>query len=185
MNLVKNDTLFEIVSGCKKHNSTVQHRLYQIYAKRMMALCQRYCSDYETARDLMHDGFLRVFESIENFDGKGNFDVWLKKIFVNVCIDNLRKNDVLKMPIEVESLENFIADKQTDFSEKIDIEQIMNAISQLPKIARTVFNMYNIDGYSIEEIAQELNMTSTAVRTQHSRAKQKLQEMLKELGIRN
>ena len=181
MNLLDNDTLFEIVSGCKKYNSTAQHRLYQIYAKRMTALCQRYCNDYETARDLMHDGFIKVFESVENYDGKGNFDAWLKKIFVNGCIDNLRKVDVLKMPIEIESLENFIADTHTDFTEKVDIEQIMKAIAQLPNIARTVFNMYNIDGYSIEEIAQKLNMTSTAVRTQHSRAKQKLQIILKEL----
>jgi len=180
MNLVKNDTLFEIVSGCKKRNSTAQHRLYQIYAKRMTALCQRYCNDYETARDLMHDGFVRVFESIEDYDGKGNFDAWFKKIFVNGCIDNLRRIEVLGMPLEVETLENFIADTQPDFTEKIDIEQIMNAIAQLPNIARTIFNMYNIDGYSIEEIAQELNMTSTAVRTQHSRAKQRLQIMLKE-----
>ena len=180
MNLVNNDMLFDIVSGCKKHNSTAQHRLYQIYAKRMTALCQRYCGDYETARDLMHDGFIRLFESVENYDEKGNFDSWVKKVFVNICIDNLRKTDVLRMPIEVESLENFIADTQYDFSEKIDIKQIMNAIAQLPNNARTVFNMYNIDGYSIDEIAQKLNMTSTAVRTQHSRAKQKLQEMLKE-----
>ena len=181
MNLVKNDTLFEIVSGCKKHNSTAQHRLYQIYAKRMTALCQRYCNDYETARDLMHDGFIKVFESVENYDKKGNFDAWLKKIFVNGCIDYLRKTDVLRMPIEIEMLEDFIADTKPDFTEKIDIEQIMSAIAQLPNIARTIFCMYNIDGYPIEEIAEKLNMTSTAVRTQHSRAKKRLQIILKKI----
>jgi len=183
MDFVEN-TLFEIVSGCKKHNPSDQHRLYKIYAKRMTALCQRYCGDYETARDLMHDGFVRVFESVENYSGKGNFDAWLKKIFVNIALDKIRKLDALRMPVELENIENFVADTQPDFSEKIDIEQIMNAIAQLPDIARTIFNMYNIDGYSIDEIAQELNMTSTAVRTQHSRAKQKLQIILKEVGIR-
>ena len=184
MDFVKNDMIFEIISGCKKHNPNAQQRLYEIYAKRMTALCQRYCNDYETARDLMHDGFIRVFESIETYDGKGIFDAWFKKIFVNGCIDNLRRNDALKMQIEIETLENYVADTQPDFTEKDDIKQIMNAIAQLPNIARTIFNMHNIDGYSLDEIAQKLNMTATAVRSQHSRAKQRLQGMLKELGVR-
>ena len=181
MNLLNDDTLLEIVSGCKKNNSNAQHRLYQIYAKRMTALCQRYCGDYDTARDLMHDGFVRVFNSIKTYNEEKCFEAWLKKIFINIAIDKVRKIDALKTPLELNTLENIIADTQGDFSENADIQQIMFAIEQLPNIARTVFNMYNIDGYSIEEIAQELNMTATAVRSQHSRAKQKLQVMLKEL----
>lgn len=172
--------LSEIVSGCKKGNSDAQHRLYQVYAKRMTALCQRYCGEYETARDLMHDGFIRVFECIKDYENKGNFEAWLKKIFVNIALDNVRRLDTQKMHIEAETLENSIPYEQSDFSETADIEQIMSAIAQLPKIARTIFNMYNIDGYSLEEISQELNMSATAVRTQHSRAKQRLQIMLKE-----
>ena len=181
MNFVKNDTLFDVVSGCKKHNPNAQQRLYEIYAKRMTALCLRYCGDYQTALDLMHDGFIRVFNFIENYDNSGSFDGWLKKIFVNVALDKVRRLDVLRMPVELETLENFVADSQSDFSERIDIEHIMKAIAQLPDIARTIFNMHNIDGYSHEEIAQELNMSAAAVRSQHSRAKQKLKKVLEEL----
>jgi len=184
MNLAKNVPLSDIISGCKKYNPDSQLQLYQVYAKQMTAICQRYCGDYETARDLMHDGFIRVFDMIKTYDQRGSFEGWIKKIFTNIAIDKIRRMDTLRMPKEIETLENFAVDTQSDFSENIDIEQIMNAITQLPTIARTVFNMYNIDGYSIEEIAQKLNMTSAAVRTQHSRAKQKLQMMLKELEFR-
>jgi RNA polymerase sigma-70 factor (ECF subfamily) len=181
MNFAENDTLLEIISGCKEHNPKYQHRLYELYAKRMTALCQRYCGDYETALDLMHDGFVRVFNFIESYTGDGNFEGWLKKIFVNIALDKIRRRDALKMALEVETVENYVADTSADFTEKSDIKQIMNAIEQLPTLARTIFNMYNIDGYSIDEIAKKLNMTSTAVRSQHSRAKKRLQAMLKNI----
>ncbi|MDR1542916.1 MAG: sigma-70 family RNA polymerase sigma factor [Prevotellaceae bacterium] len=179
MNFVDENTLFEIISGCKNHNSKAQHHLYEIYAKRMTALCYRYCNDYEAARDLMHDGFIRVFSHIEEYSGTGNFEGWLKKVFVNMALDKLRRTDALKEAANVLDLENFLYEKDPDFTEKIDISDIMQAISELPVMARTVFNMYNIDGYPLENIAKELNMTATAVRSQHARAKQKLQAVLR------
>ncbi|MDR2684353.1 MAG: sigma-70 family RNA polymerase sigma factor [Prevotellaceae bacterium] len=178
MNFIEND-INEIVAGCKNMNSKAQHRLYEIYAKRMTALCYRYCNDQETARDIMHDGFIKVFSYINSYRG-GNFDAWLKKIFVNTALDRLRKDNALKDAVTIQGLENFMADKSPDFTESIDIKNIINAISQLPSVMRTVFNMYNFDGYSLDEIAKELKMTASAIRSQHARAKQKLQIILKQ-----
>ncbi|MDR0830897.1 MAG: sigma-70 family RNA polymerase sigma factor [Prevotellaceae bacterium] len=178
---MENDILNEIISGCKNQNREAQHRLYEIYAKRMTALCFRYCGDRETARDLMHDGFIRIFSHIDEYSGVGNFEGWLRKIFVNVSLDFIRRNEAENNKIQLEVVENFTADKTSDFTENIDIEQIMKAIGKLPTVARAVFNMYNIDGFSIEHIANELKMTATAVRSQHLRAKQKLQIMLKSI----
>jgi RNA polymerase sigma-70 factor (ECF subfamily) len=181
MDFIEDDILVEIIAGCKKHNSQAQHRLYELYAKRMTALCYRYCYDRELARDLIHDGFVRVFSYIDDFNEVGSFEGWLKKIFLNVALDRLRRADAMKDAISVDGLENFIADRAPDFTQKINIEDIFKAIGKLPDVARTVFNMHDIDGFSLEDIAKELNMTASAVRSQHARAKQKLQIMLKSM----
>jgi len=180
MLLVEEKMLEYIIAGCKERDSTCQKQLYEIYGKRMTALCLRYCNDYETAKDLMHDGFIKVFSSISEYKGEGSFNAWIKKIFLNVALDNLKKNILKKNSVELSIVDNYISDENAEISQNIDTEHIFKAIQQLPQVARTIFNMFNIDGYSIDEICKKLNMSNIAVRTQHSRAKQKLREILKD-----
>ena len=144
----------------------------------MTAVCLRYTDDYETARDLMHDGFIKVFGHIGEYSGTGSFEGWLRRIFVNISLDHIRKR---VENIDIDKVEYLLdqSDDDWEIDSDISIDDIFEAIKQLPEVARTIFNMFNLDGYSIKEICNELNMTSEAVRSQHCRAKEKLRKILK------
>ena len=159
--------LEDIIEGCKSKEQSSQRRLYELYSKRMVSLCMRYTGDYDTARDLMHDGFIKTFNSICDYKGYGSFEGWLRRIFVNLSIDYVTRQ-----------MKKVDTDNEDYTVQGIDIEEIYAAIKQLPDIARTIFNMFNLDGYTIQEIADKLNMSNVAVRSQHSRAKERLRQIL-------
>lgn len=169
--------LNKIIEGCQNNEQSSQRRLYELYAKRMVAVCLRYTDDYEIARDLMHDGFIKVFHCIANYRGYGSFEGWLRRIFVNLSLDYIKKRI---NRVDIEQVDCLSERERDDFSltQDIDTMAIYDAIKQLPEVARTIFNMFNIDGYSIKEIGEQLNMSSEAVRSQHSRAKERLRRIL-------
>lgn len=177
MSFVDTVILNEIIEGCQNNEQSSQRRLYELYAKRMVAVCLRYTDDYEIARDLMHDGFIKVFHCITDYRGYGSFEGWLRRIFVNLSLDYIKKRIDR---VEIEQVDYMSESEVRDFSlvQDIDTMAIYDAIKQLPEVARTIFNMFNIDGYSIKEIGEHLNMSSEAVRSQHSRAKEKLRQIL-------
>lgn len=174
---LREKVLEEIVDGCRQGESSAQRRLYELYAKQMTALCMRYTSDYEAARDLMHDGFIKIFTQIDKFEGRGSFEGWMKRIFLNLSLDYLKKKI---NHIELDQVDYMLEDETSDFVGGIDAERIYEAIKKLPSGCRVVFNMFNIDGYSIKEISEKLGMTSVAVRSQNHRAKERLKELLKD-----
>ena len=102
----------------------------------------------------------------------------LRRIFVNISLDHIRKR---VENIDIDKVEYLLdqSDDDWEIDSDISIDDIFEAIKQLPEVARTIFNMFNLDGYSIKEICNELNMSSEAVRSQHSRAKEKLRKILK------
>lgn len=146
----------------------------------MLAVCLRYVNDMETARDLLQDGFVRVFTNIHSYTGSGSFEGWLRKIFVNGALEYLRKSDVLR---ESTDLENSAELVQPDSSaiENLSAAELMKVIQELPAGFRTVFNMFAIEGYSHKEISEILGITESTSRTQFTRARQLLQKRIKEL----
>ena len=146
----------------------------------MLAVCLRYVNDMETARDLLQDGFVRVFTNIHSYTGSGSFEGWLRKIFVNGALEYLRKSDVLR---ESTDLENSAELVQPDSSaiENLSAAELMKVIQELPAGFRTVFNMFAIEGYSHKEISEILGITESTSRSQFTRARQLLQKRIKEL----
>ena len=146
----------------------------------MLAVCLRYVNDMETARDLLQDGFVRVFTNIHSYTGSGSFEGWLRKIFVNGALEYLRKSDVLR---ESTDLENSAELVQPDSSaiENLSAAELMKVIQELPAGFRTVFNMFAIEGYSHKEISEILSITESTSRSQFTRARQLLQKRIKEL----
>lgn len=146
----------------------------------MLAVCLRYVNDMETARDLLQDGFVRVFTNIHSYTGSGSFEGWLRKIFVNGALEYLRKSDVLR---ESTDLENSAELVQPDSSaiENLSAAELMKVIQELPAGFRTVFNMFAIEGYSHKEICEILGITESTSRSQFTRARQLLQKRIKEL----
>jgi RNA polymerase sigma-70 factor (ECF subfamily) len=166
-----------LIERCIKNDEQAQRLLYDKYAKNMVAVCFRYCSDYETARDLMHDAFIKLFRNIGSYTGEGAFEAWMRKIVVNTSLEFLRKNDVLKYSLDIDDAVT-VSDEQASVVEQLSEQEILKLIAELPHGFRTVFNLYAIEGYSHAEIAKMLNINEASSRSQFSRARVLLQKKI-------
>ena len=171
----------QLIDECKKGNRLAQKELYDKYARKMMGVCLRYVSDRETARDLLQDGFVKVFTSLDTYTGSGVFDAWIRKIFVNGALEYLRRGDVLREASDwgsiAEPVESFSASAVSELS----AAELMKLVQELPAGFRAVFNLFAIEGYSHREIAEMMNITESTSRSQYTRARQLLQKRVKEL----
>ena len=167
----------QLIKGCKGNKPKAQKGLYETYARKMMAVCLRYTNDRESAQDLLQDGFIKVFTAIGTYSGNGSFEGWMRKIFVNTALEYLRKNDILRETVDIDSPDTL---KEPDYSalEKISADELMELVRELPTGFRTVFNMFAIEGYSHKEIGEALGINESTSRSQFTRAKKLLQKKL-------
>lgn len=171
------DTIDKLVEACMQHDRLAQKILYERYAKSMMGVCLRYCGDYDTALDILHNGFIIIFEKIKNFRNEGYFEGWMRKIFVNESLTYLRKKNALRNTLDIDEIEVF----DTNYPDAIDnlsAQEIIDKINLLPIGARTIFNLYAIEGYSHAEIGQMLHINEASSRSQFQRARMHLQKLI-------
>lgn len=178
-NLQSDEIYGPIVSECLKNNRLAQKELYGKLSSRMYSLCIRYVGNRETAKDVLHDGFIILFSKLETYKGEGSFEGWARRIFINAALMHLRKSDVLKYSEEYETAAQDM-NVAPNALERLEAERLMKMVCAMPAGFRTVFNMYAIEGYSHQEIAKELNITEGGSRSQLSRARLWLQERLRE-----
>lgn len=168
----------ELLDGCVKQERRAQQHLYELYSSKMYPVCLRYAGKKDLAKDILHDGFITVFEKIESFNGSGSLEGWMRRIFVNTALMSLRKGDVLRFSEEIsDAAKEFTAD--SDVLDKISSKELLALIASMPSGFRTVFNMYVLEGYSHIEIAKELDISEGSSRSQLSRARVWLQEKIK------
>lgn len=168
----------ELVKACILKVQTAQKQLFERFSRKMMGICLRYASRSEEAEDMLQNGFIRVFEKIETFRGTGSLEGWIRKIVVNESLTWLRKNKAMKMNIDIEDAK-YMVPGNSHVSESMNEKDLLRIIQQLPVGFRTVFNMYAIEGYSHKEIADLLGISEGTSKSQYSRAKVHLQNMLK------
>jgi RNA polymerase sigma-70 factor (ECF subfamily) len=167
----------EILRGCKNGDSRSQRKLYDQTAARMMGVCLRYCTEEEEAKDLLQDGFVKVFQHITAYRGEGSLEGWMKKIFVNTALENIRRKKIVFERLENEN----IATAELVFSDgKLEAKELLRIIRTMPEGFRVVFNLFAIEGYSHQEIAEKLNITTGTSKSQFARARQYLQKLLAE-----
>ena len=145
----------------------------------MFPLCIRYVSDRDLAEDVLQDGFVTLFTRLKDYKGEGSFEGWARRIFVTTALMNLRKKDALKMSDDLEAARGIRTDAPSQL-QNLRYKDLMAMITELPPGFRTVFNMYAIEGYSHKEIGEALGISETTSRTQLSRARQWLQNKIKE-----
>ncbi len=167
----------QLIEGCRKGDRLAQKELYEKYSRRMMGVCLRYVGDREMARDLLQDGFVKVFLSIDSYSGLGSFEGWMRKIFVNCALEHLRKADVLR---DASDLDYSSEQIQSDDSILSDISagELLEMVQKLPEGFRFVFNMFVVEGYSHKEIGEMLHITESSSRSQLTRARQMLRKMI-------
>jgi RNA polymerase sigma-70 factor (ECF subfamily) len=134
--------------------------------------------DREVAKDVLQDGFVTLFEKISTYKNEGSFEGWARKIFVNTALMQLRRNDALKFSDNIEDSQAMQM-VQSNTLEKIGADEIYRLVSSMPDGFRTVFNLYVIEGYSHDEIADMLSITVGGSRSQLSRARAWLQSKIK------
>jgi RNA polymerase sigma-70 factor (ECF subfamily) len=167
----------QLIEGCRKGNRLAQKELYETYSRKMMGVCLRYTNDRETARDLLQDGFVKVYLSIESYTGNGSFEGWIRKIFVNCALEYLRKSDVLREAIDLDNTTELVNPDSSVVS-IMSANELLTLIGDLPAGFRTVFNLFAIEGFSHKEIGELLNITESTSRSQYTRAKQLLQRKI-------
>jgi RNA polymerase sigma-70 factor (ECF subfamily) len=156
----------------------MQQELYQRFASKMYGVCLRYAGSAEEAEDVLQEGFIKVFNKIGSFRGDGSFEGWIRRIFVNTAIEHYRKKIYLQPITEYE--EDTVEGKYLSVLDKLEEKDIIQLVQQLSPGYRTVFNMYVIEGYSHKQIAEALGISEGTSKSQLSRAKQILQDMVKQ-----
>ena len=167
----------QLIDGCINGDRKAQKALYDKYSRRMMAVCLRYVKDIEDARDLLQEGFIKLFSNIEKYSGEGSFDGWVRKIFVNCALERLRQNDILKGADDINDI-NIMEIPDESAVSQLSSDEIMMHVRSLPDGFRTVFNLFAIEGYSHKEIGEKLNITESTSRSQYMRARKILQKMI-------
>lgn len=168
----------DLIDRCRKGEREAQFRIYGLYYNAMYNTSLRIVKDPGEAEDLMQESFLSAFEKIGTYSGTVSFGAWLKKIVVNRSLDSIRKQ---KMSFETldERVAGEISQNDEQAPDPGDIKKIRDAIMMLPDGFRIVLSLYLLEGYDHEEIAQILNISSSTSRSQYTRARQKLTEIMK------
>jgi RNA polymerase sigma factor (sigma-70 family) len=167
----------EIISACVKGNRSAFEALYNTYAGRLLAIAHRYAHTSFEAEDIVQETFIRVFQRIGQYENKGSFEGWLKRILVTTAINHFHsskkereKDDIQEMEIQDQNSEDVI--------DKISADELSAFIQQLPKGYRMVFNLYVVEGYTHKEIAEMLSVEEGTSKSQLSKARNMLKEML-------
>jgi RNA polymerase sigma factor (sigma-70 family) len=168
----------ELIEGCKRQNRDAQKRLYDQYASKWYALCCRYIKDKMEAEDVLIVAFTKILDRIDQYKGEGNFEGWMRKVVVNEALSYLRKNKNMYLETDIEA-----ADYEPDYGnleKNLEAEDLLKMIDQLPTGYRIVFNLYAIEGYSHQEIGDQLGISENTSKSQLSRARASLQKSLQE-----
>ena len=174
----KSTTEKELITGCQKGIGKAQQAVYEKYAPVMFGLCCRYIKDEMEAEDVMIYGFTKVFQKIDQYESKGSFEGWIRRIMVNEALTYIRRNKNMYLEVEIDK-----AEQEPDYNEiesHLEAEELLHMINELPIGYRTVFNLYAIEGYSHKEIAEILEINQNTSKSQLSRARNILQKKLLE-----
>jgi RNA polymerase sigma factor (sigma-70 family) len=171
----------EIIAGCRQEKASFQEKLYELYSRRMMAVCMRYTKSRFEAEDIFHEAFVKVFKNINAFNG-GSFEGWMRRIFVNTAINHYHKNQRYQEQMDYSTVEEIIPTND-DIISNISGQELVALINQLPEGYNLVFNLYVVEGYNHREIAEMLNIAEGTSKSQLAKAKSHLKKTLQKLSI--
>ncbi len=169
----------ELIEGCIRLEPGMQRLLFDRFARKMMAICRRYARDKMEAEDLMQEGFIKIYSKMDQHLA-GSLEGWMRKIFVNTCLNHIRNTQKFYFGKDEEAEEPVF--KEENGLQRLQAEEVLHLIEILPQGARLIFNMFAIEGFTHAEIAGMLKITESASRAQLTRARKILQEQLKQLS---
>lgn len=168
-------TLEELILKCKKQDAKAQETLYKNYSKTLFSVCLKYSRNYHEAEDNLQDTFLTIFNRIEQFESKGSFEGWMKRIAVNTVLQKYRKQQVFSLSNE-EQIEEDVEFEIEDHA--IPLDFLLKIIQELPDRYRLVFTMYVMDDYPHKEISEILSISEGTSKSNLSRARKILKNKI-------
>ncbi len=166
-----------ILKGCLRNDAVAQKELYNKYSPKMLAVCYRFAHNREDAEDMLQEGFIKVFSQIHTFRNQGAFEGWIRRIIVHTCINNLKKNKKFNESVDLIHA-TAMQVREESVPSIVQAKQVVECIRVLPIGYRTVLNLYAIEGYSHREIGTMLDIEESTSRSQYTRAKQMLEDIL-------
>ncbi|MFM1930870.1 MAG: hypothetical protein RL226_173 [Bacteroidota bacterium] len=173
--------LRELIEGCKRQNAKHQYEMYQMFSRSLFAVSIRYTNCRQDAEDVLQEAFVKIFQNIHTYSQDRSFEGWIRRIVINTAITHYRKNLKHAYQDDVDSMWSLKNDDEP-FSTDFTSEELMNAIGTLPAGYKMVFNMYVVEGYKHQEIAEILGIDINTSKSQLSRAKKFLQRELAEMS---
>jgi RNA polymerase sigma-70 factor (ECF subfamily) len=168
----------QLIERCRQGEGKALKTLYERYADRMLGVCFRYVADRDTARDLLHDGFVTLFTRIGDFRGEGSFEGWMRRIFVTTALSYLRRNG--NGAVDRWSEAHDPGDPEASALEQLSAAELLKLIGCMPEGYRTVLNLYAVEGYTHREIAELLGISENTSRSQYARAKTCLRKAMQQ-----
>ncbi len=171
------DIRSDIIQLSQAGNPKAQHQLYQLYAKAMYNICYRMMNNREEAEDMLQETFSEAFMQLGTFRHESSFGAWIKRITINKCINALKKRKAELVPVEVLPEVPHYENHEEDMP-GLTVEKVQQAMEQLPEGYRVVFSLYLLEGYDHAEISQIMGISEATSKSQYSRAKQRIKEIL-------
>ncbi|MEY8862582.1 RNA polymerase sigma factor [Tenacibaculum singaporense] len=153
---------------------TAQAQVYQLFSGKLFALCLKYSRNYQDAEDILQDSFLTIFKKMPQYQHKGSFEGWMKRITINTALQKYREKSPLQLVSEAPD-EEIVEEVELE-TENVNIDVLLEFIQSLPDRYRLVFNLYVLDNYSHKEIAELLNISVGTSKSNLSRARQILKK---------
>ncbi len=166
----------EIIRQCKSGSLKHQELLYKQLYGYAAGIALRYSLNRDDALEVVNDAFIKAFNSMANYDMAKPFKAWLRTIVVNTAIDRRRKDLKFQLNTEIDNAHPIV--DRFNAIDKLNAQDILNLMKELPSIQLTIFNLYEIDGYNHDEIGVMLNIPASSSRVYLSRAKEKLRKMI-------
>jgi len=171
-----------ILQGCVQNKPVAQKALYEKFSAKMLAACYRYAHNREDAEDMLQEGFIKVFTQIHTFENRGSLEGWIRRIIIHTCINNLKKNKKFNESVDIIHATTAQV-REESIPSIIQAKQVVECIRLLPIGYRTVLNLYAVEGYSHREIGTMLDIEESTSRSQYTRAKAMLEDILVKKNI--
>lgn len=163
--------LKNIINGCLKGNRRDQELLYRRHASKLYAVCLQYCDNEEEARDILQEGFIKIFENLVNYKYEGSFEGWMRKIIVNTALEKFRSKHHLYRVDDIDQIPEPDAGPDNEDYSGLEAIDLMEIIRELPPKYRMVFNLFAIEGYSHKEISKMINISEGTSKSNLARAR--------------
>lgn len=172
----------KLVQSFLSGNPKSQKLFFERFTPTMFVICLRYMGNEDDAQDALQDGFIKVFLKLPDFKNEGSLEGWVRRIFVNTCLDNIRKKQKTKSNIEISEVTNSVGFLDVEL-QNLELQELMSLIQSMPKGYKRVFSMFVIEGYSHKQIAEELGINENTSKSQFLRARSFLRERLQKLEL--